>query len=122
MVAEDHEMLNGWPLGLRNLYTRLRVTENRLQQPAAEPPSSSYLSFSSSDLDSESAASFYEDQSVSLGQLIGIRSREREVLPETRPCLDLHVEPGEETSGGICVPRLVSMLVKMSRSKSSSRR
>ncbi|THG22193.1 hypothetical protein TEA_005530 [Camellia sinensis var. sinensis] len=76
-------MPNGWPLGLGNLNMRLRVTES-LHPAATEPhplhtPSSSCSSFSSSNLDTEidqSTASFFQDHSVSLGRLIGIRSRE----------------------------------------------
>ncbi|KAL7174855.1 hypothetical protein ACSBR2_014600 [Camellia fascicularis] len=140
MVLEDHEMPNGWPLGLGNLNMRLRVTES-LHPAATEPhplhtPSSSCSSFSSSNLDTESTASFFQDHSVSLGRLIGIRSRERgsvyfpnasrfeqrESLSQRRSCLDVPGEHGEEMCQGICVPLLVTILVKMSRSRSNSRR
>ncbi|CAL5409886.1 unnamed protein product [Camellia sinensis] len=140
MVLEDHEMPNGWPLGLGNLNMRLRVTES-LHPAATEPhplhtPSSSCSSFSSSNLDTESTASFFQDHSVSLGRLIGIRSRERgsvyfpnasrfeqhESLSERRSCLDVPGEHGEEMCQGVCVPLLVTILVKMSRSRSNSRR
>ncbi|CAL5346077.1 hypothetical protein CsSME_00030440 [Camellia sinensis var. sinensis] len=140
MVLEDHEMPNGWPLGLGNLNIRLRVTES-LHPAATEPhplhtPSSSCSSFSSSNLDTESTASFFQDHSVSLGRLIGIRSRERgsvyfpnasrfeqhESLSERRSCLDVPGEHGEEMCQGVCVPLLVTILVKMSRSRSNSRR
>ncbi|KAF5944379.1 hypothetical protein HYC85_018456 [Camellia sinensis] len=133
-------MPNGWPLGLGNLNMRLRVTES-LHPAATEPhplhtPSSSCSSFSSSNLDTESTASFFQDHSVSLGRLIGIRSRERgsvyfpnasrfeqrESLSERRSCLDVPGEHGEEMCQGVCVPLLVTILVKMSRSRSNSRR
>ncbi|KAL7174856.1 hypothetical protein ACSBR1_043828 [Camellia fascicularis] len=133
-------MPNGWPLGLGNLNMRLRVTES-LHPAATEPhplhtPSSSCSSFSSSNLDTESTASFFQDHSVSLGRLIGIRSRERgsvyfpnasrfeqrESLSQRRSCLDVPGEHGEEMCQGICVPLLVTILVKMSRSRSNSRR
>ncbi|RYR49640.1 hypothetical protein Ahy_A07g036165 [Arachis hypogaea] len=79
----NDQMLNGWPLGLGFLNIKLRVTE----APAAAPvepfsskqiPSTSFSSFSSSNLDTEqSTASFFQDKSVSLGRLIGIRGGER---------------------------------------------
>ncbi|CAL5412256.1 unnamed protein product [Camellia sinensis] len=140
MVLEDREMPNGWPLGLGNLNMRLQVTES-LHPAETEPhplhaPSSSCSSFSSSNLDTESTASFFQDHSVSLGRLIGIRSRERgsvyfpnasrfeqhESLSERRSCLDVPGEHGEEMCQGVCVPLLVTILVKMSRSRSNSRR
>ncbi|XP_052180784.1 uncharacterized protein LOC127793984 isoform X2 [Diospyros lotus] len=143
MVLEDHEMPKGWPLGLGNLNMRLRVA-HRLQPAGPEPyslhaPSSSFSSFSSSNLDTESTASFFQDHSVSLGRLIGIRSRERgplylpsanqfeeqhDSLSGRTSSSDIHghdgVEGGE-MSRGICVPVLVSILMKISRSRSNSR-
>ncbi|KAI8001250.1 hypothetical protein LOK49_LG09G00738 [Camellia lanceoleosa] len=138
MVVEDHEMPNGWPLGLGNMNIRLQVTEN-LRPAAAVPrlllsPSSSFSSFSSSNLDTESTASFFPDHSVSLGRLIGIREREGGVLyfPHSNrieqgesvtesSCLNVPGKQEEEMSRGICVPLFTSILVKMNRSKSSSR-
>ncbi|KAJ6416638.1 hypothetical protein OIU84_002494 [Salix udensis] len=75
MAAEDNEESNGWPLGLMS--TRLRVMESIRAAPV-EPyslrlRSSSFTSFSSSNLDTESTASFFQDSSVPLGRLIGIR-------------------------------------------------
>ncbi|KAG6778780.1 hypothetical protein POTOM_015126 [Populus tomentosa] len=75
MAAEGNEASNGWPLGLMS--TRLRVMET-IQAAPAEPyslriRSSSFSSFSSSNLDTESTASFFQDRSVPLGRLIGIR-------------------------------------------------
>ncbi|XP_052108323.1 uncharacterized protein LOC110274129 isoform X2 [Arachis duranensis] len=81
-LLKNDQMLNGWPLGLGFLNIKLRVTE----APAAAPvdpfslkqiPSTSFSSFSSSNLDTESTASFFQDKSVSLGRLIGIRGGER---------------------------------------------
>ncbi|THG15635.1 hypothetical protein TEA_027364 [Camellia sinensis var. sinensis] len=141
MIVEDHEMPNGWPLGLGNMNIRLQVTEN-LQPAAAAPrlshsPSSSFSSFSSSNLDTEiyqSTASFFPDHSVSLGRLIGIREREGGVLyfPHSNrveqgesvtesSCLNVPGKQEEEMCRGICVPLFASILVKMNRSKSSSR-
>ncbi|XAR66496.1 hypothetical protein NMG60_11012762 [Bertholletia excelsa] len=139
-VVERHEMPNGWPFGLGNLNIRLQVRDNSQPAAAAElrplhALSSSFSSFSSSNLDTESTASFFQDHSVSLGRLIGMTPRERRVLYlpnrtrlrshenalQTRP----YFAPSEGQEGqmyqGICVPLLVRIVVKMSRSKSRSR-
>ncbi|KAL6991107.1 hypothetical protein U1Q18_009226 [Sarracenia purpurea var. burkii] len=135
VLIEDHDMPKGWPLGLGNLNIRLQVTE-KLQTAEAEPyslhsPSSSFSPFSS--LDTESTASFFQDHSISLGQLIGIRSRERVLFPNTNPaehheniskrrsCSDASGGQQQEMYQGIiCVPLIVSILVKMTRSKNNS--
>ncbi|WRX27666.1 hypothetical protein QQP08_020153 [Theobroma cacao] len=59
MATQNREMSNGWPLGLQIMTMRLRLQE-RLQAaaPTVEPyslhmPSSSFSSFSSSNLDTE---------------------------------------------------------------------
>ncbi|MED6222459.1 hypothetical protein PIB30_064698 [Stylosanthes scabra] len=81
--SENDEMPSGWPLGLGFLNIRLRVTEATSAAAPVEPfssmhaPSISFSSFSSSNLDTESTASFFQDKSVSLGRLIGIRGGER---------------------------------------------
>uniref|UniRef100_A0A5B7BYJ6 Uncharacterized protein n=1 Tax=Davidia involucrata TaxID=16924 RepID=A0A5B7BYJ6_DAVIN len=138
MISEDHEMPNGWPLGLNNMsMMRLRVVESSqaaaAAAAAAEPyslhmPSTSFSSFSSSNLDTESTASFFQDQSKSLGRLIGIRPGDRGgvlYFPNT-----VRVEEHENASvgrskgcvtQGMCVPLLFGILEKMSRSKSNSR-
>ncbi|KAF5943809.1 hypothetical protein HYC85_017886 [Camellia sinensis] len=82
----------------------------------------------------QSTASFFPDHSVSLGRLIGIREREGGVLyfPHSNrveqgesvtesSCLNVPGKQEEELSRGICVPLFASILVKMNRSKSSSR-
>ncbi|PSS24620.1 Protein FAM216B like [Actinidia chinensis var. chinensis] len=145
MLVEDHETTNGWPLGLGNLNIRLRVTENfepaaaTAERSSLHAPSSSFSSFLSSDLDTEikqSTASFFQDHSVSLGRLIGIRPRDRgvvyfpnttsveqhESILESRSCSDVPGAQQEEMSQGICVPIFFSIIVKMTRSKSSSSR
>ncbi|KAA8519747.1 hypothetical protein F0562_014003 [Nyssa sinensis] len=138
MISEDHEIPNGWPLGLNNVSVRLMVEGS--QAAAAEPyalhlPSTSFSSFSSSNLDTESTASFFRDQSVSLGRLIGIRQRDRGTLylPNTVRSeehenafvrgsqLDGSKRCGAEMNQGICVPLLLGILEKMSGSKSNSR-
>ncbi|KAK3023041.1 hypothetical protein RJ639_044831 [Escallonia herrerae] len=139
MVTEDHEIRNGWPLGLGNMNMRLGVVDI-FQAAAAAPyprhvPSSSFSSFSSSSLDTESTTSFFQDHSVSLGRLIGIRPGDRGILyfPNTiryqrhgnklEGSLQSEVSLGHgmATSRGICVPQLLNMIGKMSRSKSNTR-
>ncbi|XP_057497258.1 uncharacterized protein LOC130781992 [Actinidia eriantha] len=142
MLVEDHETTNGWPLGLGNLNIRLRVTENfepavaTAERSSLHAPSSSFSSFLSSDLDTESTASFFQDHSVSLGRLIGIRPMDRgvvyfpnttrveqhESILEGRSCSDVPGAQREEMSQGICVPIFFSIIVKMTRSRSSSSR
>ncbi|KAJ8761077.1 hypothetical protein K2173_000756 [Erythroxylum novogranatense] len=136
MVGEDHhETSSGWPLGLEIMNMRLRVIESS-QAALPEPyslrePSLSFSSFSSSNLETESSASFFQDHSVSLGRLIGIRSGEGNSYFSSR----IHPHEGERTfarsvstevskrrgvdmSQGICIPLLFGTLEKMSRSKS----
>ncbi|XP_028777490.1 uncharacterized protein LOC114734121 isoform X2 [Neltuma alba] len=135
------EMHLGWPLGLSFLYTRLRVAESRPVAPvesySLHVPSSSFSSFSSSNLDTESSASFFQDNSVSLGRLIGIRAGERRgrlYIPnslsfeesEKNNALakdDSKVHEQVETSpGNVCIPILLdALLLKSSRTKRSSR-
>ena len=56
---QNHEMSNGWPLGLQIMNMRLRLQERlHAAAPVVEPyslhiPSSSFSSFSSSNLDTE---------------------------------------------------------------------
>ncbi|KAL3522326.1 hypothetical protein ACH5RR_015160 [Cinchona calisaya] len=142
------ERPNGWPLGLGNINMRFRVTQNpqaaaaavaahtaAADQSSSEMPSPSFSSFSSSNLDTESTASFFQDQSVSLGRLIGIRPGNRGSLqfPNTmqfrqhrsfsspRSNAEVSRAHGVETSQGLCVPLLQNVIEKMSRSKSTSR-
>ncbi|XP_061341519.1 uncharacterized protein LOC133287859 [Gastrolobium bilobum] len=139
MVAENDEMPIGWPLGLGFLNMRLRVVES-LSAASVEPyqlhvPSTSFSSFSSSNLDTESTASFFQDKSVSLAQLIGIKPGERGRLyfPNTLrveerkkklakgSCSDGSKVQGMDMSRGICIPILLDTLLKISKSKKSSR-
>ncbi|KAB5560631.1 hypothetical protein DKX38_005588 [Salix brachista] len=134
-----NEASNGWPLGLMN--TRFRVMET-IQDAPAEPyssriRSSSFSSFSSSNLDTESTASFFQDSSVPLGRLIGIRPGNgglyfpRRVHADEREKIAIGAirTASSEVSGarradisqGICIPLLVGTLEKMSRSRSKSR-
>ncbi|CAK9181853.1 unnamed protein product [Ilex paraguariensis] len=157
---ENNLTPNGWPLGLESMNLRLRAGERSQAAAvaAAEPPpqslhrhSFSFSSFTSSNLDTESTASFFQDQSVPLGRLIGLRPRNRGSLyfPNT-VCFDQHqivpnrrsgssVFPNtigfnqqqivkthsrsgsDEMSRGLCVPRLLDVIEKISRSKSSSK-
>ncbi|KAK9267490.1 hypothetical protein L1049_009917 [Liquidambar formosana] len=136
----DRGMPNGWPLGLEIMNMRLGVVES-LQAAAAEPyslhvPSTSFSTFSSSNLDTESTASFFQDHSVSLGRLIGIRPGDSGALyfPNTIRLEDhdrisvrsahSDISRGHQVqmSQGICIPLLLNFLDKMSRSKSNSKR
>ncbi|KAJ4830572.1 hypothetical protein Tsubulata_017028 [Turnera subulata] len=138
MDAEDNETFNGWPLGLEIMNTRLRVMESLQAAPTEQysfrMPSPSFSSFSSSNLDTESTASFFQDNSVSLGRLIGLRPRDGELYIPGRMHLDkgqkisVRVSSSEVSTGrrvdmsqGICIPLLLGTIEKMSRSKSKSR-
>ncbi|KAI3434117.1 uncharacterized protein J3R85_006919 [Psidium guajava] len=141
MDPEDLEARIGWPLGLEIMNLRLRLFES-LQSATVDPqsfriPSTCFSSLSSSALDTEtdqSSASFFQDSSVSLGRLMGIRpgSSRRFYFPNSSSIR--HEEPAatlvrgslsQKTKGrradvtrGICVPLLLSILVRMSPSKS----
>ncbi|KAK6917607.1 hypothetical protein RJ641_018358, partial [Dillenia turbinata] len=141
-IFQVPDMPIGWPLGLGNMNMRLNVVESLL---AAGGPdlslharSTSFSSFSSSDLDTESTASFFQDNSVSLGRLIGIRpgnggslyfpntiridkEHERETASNV-PNSEVSGDQKSEMAQGICIPLLLGILVKLSRSKSTSRR
>ncbi|KAJ0589726.1 hypothetical protein HanIR_Chr04g0189481 [Helianthus annuus] len=136
MIIQGHEVPSGWPFGLGSMNTRLSIRECvEADTGAREPntyhgPSSSFSSFSSSNFDTESTASFFQDNSVSLGRLIGIRPRDNGALYFPRPvCIQRQRSQRYEespyadqtnTSRVICVPNLLNMLAKMSRSKSHS--
>ncbi|XP_048131974.1 uncharacterized protein LOC115726866 isoform X2 [Rhodamnia argentea] len=137
-LSLDLEARIGWPLGLEIMNLRLRLFES-LQSATVDPrsfraPSTCFSSLSSSALDTESSASFFQDSSVSLGRLIGIRpsNSQRFYLPDSNSIR--HEEPAtrlvrgslsEKTKGrradvtrGICVPLLLSILVRITPSKS----
>ncbi|XP_013456960.2 uncharacterized protein [Medicago truncatula] len=137
-IHNNDEMPNGWPLGLGFLNMRLRVVESLPAAPV-EPyslslhiPSTSFSSLSSSNLDTESTASFFKDNSVSLGHLIGIRAGEKRRLyfPKTLRFEERDKKPlqngstcSDDTSKcGICIPSLFDpLLIKISKSKKNSR-
>ncbi|KAI3680738.1 hypothetical protein L6452_35513 [Arctium lappa] len=137
MIIQGHEVPSGWPFGLGSMNTRLGAPESGVAiiAGAREPntfhgPSSSFSSFSSSNLDTESTVSFFQDNSVSLGRLIGIAPRESRTLyfprttciPDQTQCSKVSSKAHEiETSHGVCVPNLLNILVKISRSKSHTR-
>ncbi|GAB4826994.1 hypothetical protein Ancab_033874 [Ancistrocladus abbreviatus] len=119
MAIENREMSIGWPLGLGNLNMRLRqmVEVAEVQPRSLYVPSSSFSSFSSSNLDTESTVSFFQDNSRSLGRLIGLKpgnGRDTVYL-----CNSIRMEEGErfrhsssqghkmEVSNGICLPLYV---------------
>ncbi|KAL2344095.1 hypothetical protein Fmac_005380 [Flemingia macrophylla] len=135
--VQNDERPIGWPFGLGILNTRVRDAESTPAAPV-EPhslhvPSTSFSSFSSSNLDTESTASFFQDNSVSLGYLIGLRPGEKGRLyfPNS---LKLEEKREKKTlakgscskvkevdmSHGICIPILLEALLKISRSMKSS--
>ncbi|XP_030968434.1 uncharacterized protein LOC126726019 [Quercus robur] len=138
MVTETEEP-RGWPLGLGIMNVRLRVRES-LPAAAVQPysvhmPSTSFSSFSSSNLDTESTASFFQDRSMSLGRLIGIKPGERggfyvpnSIHLEEQQRIstgDAHSDAsgnGVDMSRAICIPLVLGALIKMNRSKSKSRK
>ncbi|KAI4299423.1 hypothetical protein L6164_032888 [Bauhinia variegata] len=142
MVRENDEMPIGWPLGLGFLNMRPRVAES-LPAASAQPyhlhlPSLSFSSFSSSNLDTESSASFFQDNSVSLGRLIGIRPGERRRGGRLYFPNSLMFEEKEMTlakgsgsddsklrrvdmSRGVCIPLILGALLKITRNKKSSK-
>ncbi|KAK1420427.1 hypothetical protein QVD17_22011 [Tagetes erecta] len=137
MIIQSHEVPNGWPFGLGSMNTRLSIGVSvEADTSAREPntfhgPSSSFSSFSSSNFDTESTASFFQDNSVSLGRLIGLRPQDNGTLYFPRPVRIPQQRPERydespythqmESPRGVCVPNLLSILVKMSRSRSHSR-
>uniref|UniRef100_A0A7C9DF41 Uncharacterized protein n=1 Tax=Opuntia streptacantha TaxID=393608 RepID=A0A7C9DF41_OPUST len=86
MENRSREMGRGWPLGLGSIYLRLRLVESLPVSAAAattaEPrslfinvPSNTLSSCSSSNFDTESTVSFFQDNSKTLGRLMGFRPR-----------------------------------------------
>ncbi|CAJ2658964.1 unnamed protein product [Trifolium pratense] len=139
-VTENDELVIGWPLGLGFLNMRLRVVESLPATSSVEPyqlhiPSTSFSSFSTSNLDTESTASFFQDNSVSLAQLMGFRSRDKGRLyfpnslrfeeknnkkQENGSCFHRCKVQGSDVSRVICIPVLLDTLLKIRKSKKSS--
>ncbi|KAL4309532.1 hypothetical protein GQ457_01G041980 [Hibiscus cannabinus] len=154
MAAEtqNQEASNGWPLGLQIMSMKIRLQESlESSTPAVEievevePHSSnlsspSFSSVSSSNLDTQSSASFFQDSSVSLGKLIGFGQHERgSVLcfqnatiraaeesnrqpaagSDAGDCED--ISTGDLCRLGICIPVMAGSLVKMTRNRSKSK-
>ncbi|CAK9321051.1 unnamed protein product [Citrullus colocynthis] len=138
----DHqELLNGWPLGLQVMNTRLRIMADpgRDGFPPSDPspdfhiPSMTFSSLSSSELDTMSTASFFQDHSVSLGRLIGLKPPDKTWLyfptGETQSVsvnsarLDVPKTNTSENkiSGRICIPIVIGIILKMMRSRRNSR-
>ncbi|KAG5242968.1 60S Ribosomal protein [Salix suchowensis] len=70
---------DGWPLGLRPLNARVGLVRNRDVNGSVSfstllSASNSSSTDSSSDLDTESTGSFFHDNSLTLGSLIGVSS------------------------------------------------
>ncbi|CAI9783682.1 unnamed protein product [Fraxinus pennsylvanica] len=144
ILRHNNGIPNGWPLGLGNMNMRFAaVTAEAVPYASHRIPSSSYSSYSSSNLDTESTASFFPDQSVSLGRLIGIRPGNIGTMhcPNTvmgRQHGSLRSQPDAskypqdsqghcvaskypQDSQGLCVPLLNNVIGKMSRSRSCSK-
>ncbi|KOM53752.1 hypothetical protein LR48_Vigan09g241100 [Vigna angularis] len=122
ICSQNDDMPIGWPLGLGFLNMRLRVGESFPTASMApyqlHVPSTSFSSFSSSNLDTESTASFFQDNSVSLAQLIGVRAGERGRFEERKKKLaKVPASQGSkmDMSRVICIP-----LLKIRKSKKSS--
>lgn len=93
--------------------------------------SPSFSSFSSSSLDTQSTLSFFQDRSVSLGRLIGIKPGSRgglelsstvhseNVSARRSESEDYKGQEGDNMSQKLCVPLLHNVLEKISRSKSN---
>ncbi|KAG8385518.1 hypothetical protein BUALT_Bualt03G0053600 [Buddleja alternifolia] len=133
MVMEGNQVRpNGWPLGLRIMSTRIGVVDasQTAAPPLPYPPrrlrSSSFSSFSSSNLDTQSTASFFPDQSVSLGWLIGIRPTNkgifyhRKVTDERSNSPVVHRDH-THNSHGLCAPLIHHVIGRMGRSSTTSR-
>ncbi|KAK6149944.1 hypothetical protein DH2020_017469 [Rehmannia glutinosa] len=128
---EGNEMPNGWPLGLGNMNSRIRmVGASQLVAPPQSAASGlrrslSFSSFSSTNLDTESTSSFFPDQSVSLGRLIGIKAANKgrlyceddgNVVDERSDQVGLRVPKGHAYhSHGFCVPLLHHVIGRMAR-------
>ncbi|KAK4347185.1 hypothetical protein RND71_033524 [Anisodus tanguticus] len=127
VVTQDHEVPSGWPLGLENMNIRLRVAERSQVVTAAVAGEAAYRlyvsspSFSSSNLDTESTMSFFQDQSVSLGRLIGIKpgnrgrlelsnrvhcEKKENVSARKSESEDCKGQEGDNMSQKLCVPLL----------------
>ncbi|XP_051136106.1 uncharacterized protein LOC127254839 [Andrographis paniculata] len=121
----DDMMANGWPLGLRSMISRFRTAAVAAQQPQQfrSLRSRSFSSFSSSNLDTESTASFFPDQSVSLGKLIGIRPLKKKVSlccdEEHRKVSD---DKDQDFRQGLCAPLLHHVIGKKGSSGGDSKR
>ncbi|KAG6488217.1 hypothetical protein ZIOFF_056976 [Zingiber officinale] len=82
-VFQVENALGGWPFGLESLTFRLRNMEC-LQAPtiatnSLNRHSDSFPSYSSSELDTISTKSFFQDHSITLGTLIGMTPVDRNV-------------------------------------------
>ncbi|KAH9329607.1 hypothetical protein KI387_001715, partial [Taxus chinensis] len=69
---------SGWPLGLGTVNVRVEIM-NAIRAMERSPfhlTTPSFSSFSSSDLDTESSASFFAERSTTLGNLMGISPRQ----------------------------------------------
>lgn len=117
----------GWPLGLSFLNVGFRVVEASAQPYSLHVPSTSFSSFSSSNLDTESTASFFKDNSVSLAQLIGVRPGDtgQSYFPNSLRFVEQRekkLAKGSDMSRAICIPILLDTLLKICKRKKRSRK
>ncbi|KGN49251.1 uncharacterized protein LOC105435964 [Cucumis sativus] len=144
--SDHQDLLNGWPLGLQvmNSTLRLMADSGTHTLPSAQPspnlliPSFSFSSLSSSELDTLSTASFFQDPSVSLGRLIGLKPADKTWLyfpTEEKKSVSANSagrrvddsktkNAGEHEiiSGRICIPIVIGVILKMIRSRRNSRK
>ncbi|XP_041989581.1 uncharacterized protein LOC121740974 [Salvia splendens] len=104
-AMEGNGIPSGWPLGLGNINFRMTASPPVVAPPQPVRHIPSFSSISSSDLDTESTASFFPDQSVQLGRLIGIRpicgNKQSEKEGNVGQEDDAHID-----SQGFCTPLL----------------
>ncbi|KAI3888742.1 hypothetical protein MKX03_013910 [Papaver bracteatum] len=133
MATEAGELSGGWPLGLENMNIRLEIVDNfqiSREPYTSQPRSTSFSSYTSSELDTESTRSSFQDPSVSLGRLLGMKPRQGEDfyfrdltrLEETHGVLSTATKRHEiDTSHGICIPLFLNFRFKISPDKSCGR-
>ncbi|OVA00344.1 hypothetical protein BVC80_1183g33 [Macleaya cordata] len=131
-------MFSGWPLGLENMNIRLGVVDSLQavgEQYSSRVRSASFSSFTSSELNTESTRSFFQDHSVSLGRLIGMKPKqggdfylkdsihfEEYQQVSTQKASSNAIKRHEiAMSRGICIPLFLNVLVKINPSRNCSR-
>nr|TKR98018.1 hypothetical protein D5086_0000206900 [Populus alba] len=118
LPLQGNEASNGWPLGLMS--TRLRVMETIQAAPAETYSlrirSSSFSSFSSSNLDTEGM-----EVCTSQGESMQMNEKKIAIRAIRAASSEVSGARRADMSHGICIRLLAGTLEKMSRSKSKSR-